>query len=875
MAQAGPTARRFPGRGVVSGEEAPEVPQQTSVIERTLLRLAALQLRSPWRVLLVGLALVATGGWLARGLELRTRFDQLLPDDQPSVLELKRLSERTAGSSSIFVVLEGGDRDTLRQLGGQLLPPLRAIGSPWVVSAEDGVQVARDFLLPRSGLFASVEDLRRLNEELDTQRKKAVGKALSLGLEDEEEEQKAPSFAELKEKFLGGKSATLEAAKERYPDGYFQSKDGKTLVVLIRTAITTGELEKSRQALAKVKEVVEKTLPDAQARGVRIGYAGDMVTGLYEYGAVLDDLVSVGTTGVALVLGIIFIYYRRFRVLVPMAVGILGGLTFTFGLTRLAIGHLNVITGFLVSIIAGNGVNFSILYVARFLEERRRGSDLEASIKQAHLATWVGTLTAALAAAAAYGSLAVTQFHGFKHFAFIGTSGMLLCWLATYTLAPAVLVLQDRRWPITGTGGGRNWFQRWRQKTSAYERPFVFLVSRAPRTMAVLSLVLAGAGAVAFVLWIRADPIEYDMRHMQNDLGGGKELYRVAARAADVLGNNTESGMVVLANTPDEVEDLKKALEDKRDAAPPDLKPFQGVHTLQDFVPPHQQEKIPLLLEIRRKILKARRQGGISDSDWKEMRELIPPENLKPYTLADLPEDLARPFSEVDGTRGRLVFITPTDGKDDNDLHYLLRWADSFRETKLPNGDVIRGSGRAVIFADILDAVLKDIPKAAAVSLSLTVLTVFLAFGRGRAALEVVASLFIGLLWLALLLYLGRIKINFFNFVALPITFGIGVDYAVNVMQRVLNGGGVIPAMRSTGGAIVLNSLTTMLGYLALLGSVNQAVRSLGMIAVLGEVACLVAAMITLPSWLLWRDRVRNDRTSQLPSGAPRQVTGG
>ena len=852
------------------------MPQQTSVIERILLRLAAWQLHAPWRVLLIGLVLVITGGWLARGLELRTRFDQLLPDDQPSVLELKRLSERTAGSSSIFVVLEGGDRDTLRALGAKLLPPLRAIGAPWVVSAEDGVQVARDYLLPRSGLFASVEDLQKLNQELDSQRKKAVGKALSLGLEDEdEEEQKAPSFAELKEKFLGGKSATLEAAKDRYPDGYFQSKDGKTLVVLVRTGITTGELERSRQALARVKAVVEKTLPDAQAQGVTIGYAGDMVTALYEYGAILDDLVSVGTTGVALILGIIFIYYRRFRVLVPMALAILSGLTLTFGFTKLAIGHLNVITGFLVSIIAGNGVNFSILYVARFLEERRRGSDLETAIKQAHLATWVGTLTAALAAAAAYGSLAVTQFHGFKHFAFIGTSGMLLCWLATYTLAPAVLVLQDRRWPITGTGSGRNWFQRWRQKTAAYERPFVFLVSRGPRTMTVLSLVVAAAGAVAFVLWLRSDPIDYDMRHMQNDLGGGKELYRVAARAADVLGNNTESGMVILANTPDEVPELKKTLEEKRDAAPPDLKPFEGVHALQDFVPPDQEAKIPLLLEIRRKILKARRQGGISDADWKEMRELIPPENLKPYIIADLPEDLARPFSEVDGTRGRLLFITPTNGKDDNDLHYLLRWADSFRETRLPNGDVIRGSGRAVIFADILDAVLKDIPKAAAVSLSLTVLTVFLAFGRGRAALEVVGSLFVGLLWLALLLYLGRIKINFFNFVALPITFGIGVDYAVNVMQRVLNGGGVIPAMRSTGGAVVLNSLTTVLGYLALLGSVNQAVRSLGMIAVLGEMACLVAAMITLPSWLLWRDRMRQERTAHLPSGTPREATGG
>ena len=222
---------------------------QTSVIERILLRLAAWQLRSPWTVLLIGLAFTVVGGWLARGLELRTRFDQLLPDDQPSVIELKRLSERTAGSSSIFVLLEGGDRDTLRQLSGKLLPPLRGVGAPYVVSAEDGVQVARDFLLPRSGLFASIDDLQKLNKELDTQRKKAVGKALSLGLEDDDEEQKAPSFAELKQKFLGGKSATFEEAKDRYPDGYFQSKDGKASVVLIRTGIPTGDLKGSRDLL--------------------------------------------------------------------------------------------------------------------------------------------------------------------------------------------------------------------------------------------------------------------------------------------------------------------------------------------------------------------------------------------------------------------------------------------------------------------------------------------------------------------------------------------------------------------------------------------------------------------------------------------------
>ena len=34
------------------------------------------------------------------------------------------------------------------------------------------------------------------------------------------------------------------------------------------------------------------------------------------------------------------------------------------------------------------------------------------------------------------------------------------------------------------------------------------------------------------------------------------------------------------------------------------------------------------------------------------------------------------------------------------------------------------------------------------------------------------------------LLVVLKVKLNFLNFIALPITFGIGVDYSVNVVQR-------------------------------------------------------------------------------------------
>ena len=68
----------------------------------------------------------------------------------------------------------------------------------------------------------------------------------------------------------------------------------------------------------------------------------------------------------------------------------------------------------------------------------------------------------------------------------------------------------------------------------------------------------------------------------------------------------------------------------------------------------------------------------------------------------------------------------------------------------------------------------------------------------------VIGGLLVGVLWmLALAMALG-IKINFVNFIAFPITFGIGVDYAVNVMARYVGDGGrdMVAALRGTGGAV-------------------------------------------------------------------------
>jgi len=219
--------------------------------------------------------------------------------------------------------------------------------------------------------------------------------------------------------------------------------------------------------------------------------------------------------------------------------------------------------------------------------------------------------------------------------------------------------------------------------------------------------------------------------------------------------------------------------------------------------------------------------------------------------------------SEVDGTRGRIVYISPTEGSSVDDAHYLLRWADSYRESKLPDGSVIRGSGRAVIYADMMAAVVDDVPPAVLFSFGATLLVVIIAFRAGRAAFAVLAALLVGVGWMVGLLVAMKVKLNFLNFIALPITFGIGVDYAVNIVERYVRegAGGAVSAVRNTGGAVILCSMTTTLGYLALVSSMNEAVASMGKAAVLGEISCLLAAVIVLPAGLWWLDR-------DLPKGA-------
>jgi uncharacterized protein len=440
---------------------------------------------------------------------------------------------------------------------------------------------------------------------------------------------------------------------------------------------------------------------------------------------------------------------------------------------------------------------------------------------------------------------------------------------------PTVLVLSERVSSSTKSGGFRAYL------AGHYGRPFAWLATAAPRAVVAVALLLTVVSGILAFRYVERDPMEYNMRTVDNAATDRPTEVRRLGKIADrIVGRLRQDGLALVVDRLDQVLPLKRALDARRDAAPAERKPFESVVTVFSILPTDQEKKVELIRLTRETLDRARRRGFVADADWQAIQGYFPDGGVHPIGIADLPEQMAQPFTEKNGRRGLLVYIAPKKGESVWDGHYLLRWADSFRKTQLPDGSVIQGSGRAVIFADVILAIVEDTPRALLASLASTLVIVWLTFRGRREALWVIASVLVGFVWTVGVLAVWNsewvpgkglsidgMRINFLNFVALPITLGVGVDYSVNVMQRYrLIGGDMRRVIVETGGAVVLCSLTTLVSYLSLTLSINGAIRSFGIAAATGEICCMLTGVLVLPAVLCLLSRKRK---ASLPVPSP------
>jgi predicted exporter len=789
-------------------------------------------IRNSAKVLLAVFLIGAGAAALAARLELRTAFVELLPSNDPGVIALQRTQRRMGDMSLLLIGISSPDYAANLRYAEALTQRLRALPPNVINLAAYEFHDLRGFFKQNKWLFVSEADLEAIRDRLHNE----IGKRknpLFVSLEDEEPLDKMENRLERK-----------NGLDERFPDGVFASKDGQYVWI---AALPPGGLfvEHAGEALfAAAHRLIKENPPAAFQPQMRAEVAGPIATGIANRDAVVNDLIAVTTTCIVIVVLSIGFYFRRLRAVPLTGIPAAVGAAVAFAVAELAFGYLTESTAFLGSIIVGNGINYAIVLMSRYEEQRARGAAPDEALGQAIAGTWRGTLVASIAASAAYASLMVTSFRGFYHFGVMGAVGALSCWLATYTVLPALL------WQLDGRGrAGRGRLPR----SPVELGPLARFIGRHGAAVSVGFIVL-GLGGVVGLRYFLKDPFEYNFRKLSIRTQPSQETQRFNDSLESLFGR-WPSPTIVLADSIDEVDPIKQTIR-RQDHDHPGPEVVGDVVTIYDLLPgtpAAQQRKLDIIAQIR-KLTHDPALSSLNEKEKADLAKVDPPEGLHALAPAELPPLARRPFTETDGTLGRVVLVYPPErGMSVWDGRALLRIAGVLQYLHLPSGKVIETSGSAVVFGAMIRSVVRDGPIATAASLIAVLIIVILTIRPARAALVALGTLLLGVVMMVGAAGWAEVRVTFLNFIALPITFGIGAEYALNVITRYREERNVLRAIVSTGAAVALCSWTTIVGYGSLLAARNRALQGFGAMAILGEISCLSAAIVALPAFLTWR----------------------
>ena len=787
--------------------------------------------RHPLAVLIVGAVIGLGGTLLASRLSLRTAFSELLPSGDPGVIALNTTQKRIGDLSLLLIGIHSPDRAANERYAEALTKRLRTLPGRVVSLATYNVRDVRAFFERNKWMYVQEDDLEAIRDRLRTEINKRKN-PLFVSLGEEEPIDK-----------MQDRIGKRDMMGERFPDGLFASKDGQYLWI---AALPPGGLfvEHAGEGLWKAaNQLLKEDPPTNYHAEMRARVEGPVATAIASREAVERDIVSVAVTCLLLVALSIGLYFRRVRAVPLAGIPAAIGTVLAFAVADLAFGYLNSSTAFLPSIILGNGINYAIVLMSRYEEQRAAGDQPSQALLGAMNGVWRATLVASISASAAYASLMVTSFRGFYQFGVMGAVGSLSCWLATFTVLPALLVLADRHG---------------RPENRAARKPLdLGPVARfIQRRSTVLVLLFTGLSVLSMfgLTHFLKDPFEYDFRKLNAKLNTTEEAENFH-HSIDVLFGRWPSPTIVLADRLDEVETLRATIRRQDAERPGHRKVIGQITTVYDLLPGPpdvQARKLELIKKIR-KLAHDPALDVLDDKERKQIADIDPPDYLHELKPTDLPAIARRPFTEVDGSIGKVVLVYPVEtglsvwnGRD------LLSIAAVLQYLHLPDGKVIETSGSAVVFGAMIRSVLHDGPIATVASLLAVMLIIAFTIRPPKIALLALATLAIGVLWMVGSAGWATVRITFLNFIALPITFGIGAEYALNVVTRYREERDIRTAVISTGAAIALCSWTTIVGYGSLLAARNRALQGFGAMAILGEVACLMAAIVAMPAALIW-----------------------
>lgn len=706
-----------------------------------------------------------------------------------------------------------------------------------------------------------------------------------------------------------GQSETMRAGLEQFEqqlkDNEFISFDQGRLVLVLaspgpidpKAAEPYGELvRRVRQAL----EPIRAAHPD-----VRIGLTGEPVLMDDELRVSGEDSIKAGILAFVLVSLVFLLSYREIKRPVVALTVLLGATLTSLGFAVLSVGHLNLISQAFVAMVIGLGVDFGIQIMARYEEELARGRSVAQALEEALGHTGVAVTTGALTTAAAFFTMCFNEFIGLAEFGVVAGGGVLICWLANLIVLPAAYTALDRGTPadqLQTKAAASHW------QAGKLVHAIVF---RAP----ALVLALAAAATVLAILGSQRISFDHNLLNLQDrSLESVREVHELIQGNNSIiygviLADNLDHARQLIpqiqalpsvdrvASLTDLIPENQERKLEKIRAIVRQLDGLKVTDTVsaQIDVARVRRQIRDLLARAREAEREAQKnraaaslvgKGRLVEQAIETFRRMIPALERADRALGDLTqqqlvERLTRYEREVFGAMQRSLAWLRNHGTDrgvepeDIPPEILSRF-------QAPTGRVLievypreniwereanerfvadlrsidpRATGTPVQNLEYIEVLRSSYVEAAWWAFAAILLFVAVHFRHPGRVLLAILPLGVAILWTLGLMGWTGIQFNPANIITLPLVIGIGVAYGVYTIDRYREEGGMKIFDSSTGKAIILSALTTMIGFGSLMVSSYRGLFSLGLLMFLGVLMCLVTSLLVLPQILVLWDR--------------------
>ncbi|HEY7229928.1 MAG TPA: MMPL family transporter [Pseudolabrys sp.] len=645
--------------------------------------------------------------------------------------------------------------------------------------------------------------------------------------------------------------------------------------VNIQPVLNFDDLQPGRKATRTIREAASRLglTPD---RGVKVRLTGSVALSDEEFATIADGAALNGILTVLLVMLILWLALKKARIILAVLINLAAGLILTAAVGLLMVGSLNLISVAFAVLFVGLGVDFGIQFSVRYRAERHESLDLRDSL----LATARGLagplLLAAVSIAAGFYSFLPTAYVGLSELGLIAGTGMIIAFVTTVTLLPALLAVLNPSGEPEPIG------------YAALAPVDRFLESR--RKWVVGLTLAATIAGLPLLAGLRFDFNPLDLRSRETES---------VATLLDLMADPDTS-----PNTLDILESDKaraSALAERLRQLPE----VSQVVTLQSFVPKQQEEKLaiiddasfflrntlnpdqvepnptpadtlaainttahdllgaatesdssPAAIQARRlaTLLAALAKQPQTARDEAErvlvtpltttlhqVRSLLAAEHV---SIETLPTSIIRRWVSADGLNR--IEVAPSG--DGNDNQTLERFVTAVRNV------APEAAGKPVFIIEAAATIVKAFIQAAIWSVASITIILFVVLRRwSHVALTLVPLLVAIVVTLEICVLIG-LQLNFANIIALPLLLGVGVAFKIYYIMA-WRAGERNFLQSSLTRAVLYSACTTATAFGSLWFSHHPGTSSMGKLMALCLVTTLAAAVLFQPALLATQNK--------------------